>query len=214
MAEQEKKILSKFEWFLLIIALGILAMVILQNQGIHVIETVENVELKAANELENRSERPIKTRETTKQSPNKDRLESLAAYFAQNRATAKSEGKRTDFNWSSLKLPDDEKDYLKNRYQDEDSSNSNTDWLDLLSKSHKTYKSVKSIFNDLGIDTDKVINAENASKALSNPIIANSIYQKIEDDFGIPAEKSRSFATKHRQTLEKWSQFVEQELEK
>ena len=43
--EQQKKILSKTEWFLLIIALGILLMVILQNNGINVIETTEKVEI-------------------------------------------------------------------------------------------------------------------------------------------------------------------------
>ena len=46
MAEQEKKkILNKFEWILLIIALGILAMVILQNNGIYMVETTEEIEL-------------------------------------------------------------------------------------------------------------------------------------------------------------------------
>ena len=46
MAEQEeRKILGKFEWILLIVALGILAMVVLQNNGIYMIETTEEVEL-------------------------------------------------------------------------------------------------------------------------------------------------------------------------
>ncbi len=46
MAEEEKrKILSKFEWILLIFALGILVMVVLQNNGIHIVETTEEIEL-------------------------------------------------------------------------------------------------------------------------------------------------------------------------
>ncbi len=61
MAEQEKKkILNKFEWILLIIALGILAMVILQNNGIHMVETTEEIEL---------TEEEIKAKETTKTQP-------------------------------------------------------------------------------------------------------------------------------------------------
>ena len=46
MAEEEKrKILSKFEWILLIVALGILVMVVLQNNDIHLVETTEEIEL-------------------------------------------------------------------------------------------------------------------------------------------------------------------------
>ena len=46
MAEEEKrKILSKFEWILLIVALGILVMVVLQNNGINLVETTEEIEL-------------------------------------------------------------------------------------------------------------------------------------------------------------------------
>jgi len=39
------KILHKYEWVLLIIALGILAIVVLQNNGIHMVETTEEIEL-------------------------------------------------------------------------------------------------------------------------------------------------------------------------
>ena len=61
MAEQEKKkILNKFEWILLIIALGILAMVILQNNGIHMVETTEEIEL---------TEEERKAKETAKTQP-------------------------------------------------------------------------------------------------------------------------------------------------
>jgi len=46
MAEkQQKKILSKIEWFLLVFALGILGMVVLQKFGINMIETTEKVEI-------------------------------------------------------------------------------------------------------------------------------------------------------------------------
>ena len=43
--EEKRKILSKFEWFLLIVALGILVMVVLQNYGIHLVETTEEIKL-------------------------------------------------------------------------------------------------------------------------------------------------------------------------
>ena len=48
---EEKKILSKFEWFLLSVALGLLAVVLLQNQGIHAVETVEHTEITSADEV-------------------------------------------------------------------------------------------------------------------------------------------------------------------
>lgn len=202
MPEKEKKpILSKIEWFLLFVALGILALVILQNQGVHPIETVEKTEITEADNYERYED-------------SKERLNNLKDYFAKNRAQAKSEGKDVGFNWSSLKIEKDEEKYLKDKYGNAVQAEPARDWLTAISDSYNTYKSVKSAFEELGIDTDKFINAENASKALSNPIIANSIYQKMEEDFGIPAERSRNFAEKNKQNLEKWASFVEKELEK
>lgn len=202
MPEKEKKpILSKIEWFLLFVALGILALVILQNQGVHPIETVEKTEITEADNYERYED-------------SKERLNNLKDYFAKNRAQAKSEGKDVGFNWSSLKIEKDEEKYLKDKYGNAVQAEPSRDWLTAISDSYNTYKSVKSAFEELGIDTDKFINAENASKALSNPIIANSIYQKMEEDFGIPAERSRNFAEKNKQNLEKWASFVEKELEK
>lgn len=209
MAEQEKKILSKFEWFLLLVSLGILALVILQNQGIHPVETVERTKISKVDESKYEDSTPFGTKKDSK-----DHLNSLADYFSQNRATAKAEGKDVGFNWSSLKIEDDEEKYLKDKYGNAITQEPSRDWLSAISDSYKTYKSVKSAFEELGIDPDKFINAENASKALSNPIIANSIYQKMEDDFGIPAERSRNFAEKNKQNLEKWASFVEGEMEK
>lgn len=211
MEPTKKGILSKFEWFLLFVALGILAMVILQNRGVHVLETVESVEITKVVENETTPSKSISLKR--KSSNNKDRLSNLADYFAENRARAKAEGKHTGFDWSSLKIPEDEKSYLQNKYgRTIEQEEASTDWLSLISKSHQTYKSVKAAFDELGIDTDKIVNSENASKALSNPLVANSIYQKMERDFGIPAEKSRSFAERNRQTLDKWAKFVEEEM--
>jgi len=44
----KKKILNKFEWFLLVFALGILTIVLLQNMGVNMIETTEKVEISEA----------------------------------------------------------------------------------------------------------------------------------------------------------------------
>lgn len=219
MAENKKKILSKFEWFLLFICLGILAMVLLQNQGIHIIETTEKTEISKAPNSDEISA-PISavpavpTAEPTRNKPKKsnEHLSDLADYFAENRAKAKAEGKDVGFDWAGLILPQDEKDYLKNKYGDAAQSTS-TDWMALISQSHKTYKSVKSVFNDLGIDADKVLTAENASRILSNPAMATSFYNKIEKDFGIPVAKSRAFAENNQQNLEEWATFVEREIE-
>ena len=102
-------------------------------------------------------------------------------------------------------------DYLKNRYHGKDNpTRSATDWFDLLSKSYTTYTRVKTVFNDLGIDADKVINVENASRVLSNPVVAASVYEKIEREFGIPAEKSAAFAERNKNNLEGWTKFVEE----
>ncbi len=210
MPEQEKKILSKFEWFLLLFALGILAVVLLQNQGIHPVETVEHTKV---GKVENQESYKKNTTYGAKKN-SKGRLSSLSDYFSENRAAAKADGKDTGFNWSSLKMAKDEKAYLKNKYGEPAEKEPSRDWLTAISDSYNTYKSVKSTFEELGIDADKIINVENASRALSNPIIANSVFEKIEQDFGIPAEKSKAFATENKHDLEKWAGFVEKELKK
>jgi len=110
-----------------------------------------------------------------------------------------------------LDYSQDEVDYLKNRYEGkENPPRSTTDWFSLLSTSYTTYTKVKTVFNDLGIDADEVINVENASRVLSNPVVAASVYEKIEREFGIPAEKSAAFAEKNRSNLEGWTKFVEE----
>ena len=208
MSAESKPILSKFEWLLLIVALSILAIVFLQNQGIHPIETVEKVNISEATNTKSKDSTPYGTKKDSK-----DHLNSLANYFSENRAKAKAEGKETGFKWSNLKISKDEESYLKNKYGEPANESPSTDWLSAISESYKTYKSVKSTFQELGIDPDKIINVDNASKALSNPIIANSVYQKIENKFGIPTEKSKAFAENNRQDLEKWARFVEKELQ-
>ncbi|MFK7982371.1 MAG: hypothetical protein AB8G86_20485 [Saprospiraceae bacterium] len=204
MSEQEKKILSKFEWFLLSVAIGLLAVVLLQNNGIHAVETVEHTEITDAQEVSKKE--VIRTQERSKE------LKELANYFAENRANAKKEGKNVGFNWNSLKVAKDEENYLKNKYGKAVAASPSSDWLSTITESYKTYKSVKITFEELGIDASKIINAENAAKALSNPVIANSVFKKIEADYGIPARKSRAFARKNQQNLEKWASFVEEQI--
>lgn len=220
MAANEKKILSKFEWFLLIVSLGILAMVLLQNQGVNMIETTEQV--KISKEIQ-RVEKPAPItvvpaspdarKSSSKPKKRNEHLTDLSDYFAKNRAQAKAEGKEVGFDWAGLLLPQDEKDYLQKKHGERGAQTSSTDWMALISQSHKTYKSVKSVFSGLGVDADKIMTAENASRIMSNPIMANSIYNKIEEDFGIPVAKSRSFAERNQQSLEEWASFVEKEIE-
>jgi len=82
--------------------------------------------------------------------------------------------------------------------------------LTLLTNSHQTYKKVKSTFEDLGIDVDEIVNIENASSLLSNPLISKSVFQKIEEEYGIPADQVEAWAKKHGHKIEDWAAFVEE----
>ena len=114
-----------------------------------------------------------------------------------------------------MRYADDEVNYLKKRYEGKElPTQSSTDWLELLSTSHQTYKKVKSAFEAVGINPDKVLTVENAAKALANPVVASSVYKKIEKDFGIPAEQSAAFAKKNKGNLEAWAKFVEERTTK
>ena len=94
------------------------------------------------------------------------------------------------------------------------SSRSSTDWLTLLTNSHQTYKKVKSTFEDLGIDVDEFVNVENASSLLSNPLISKSVFQKIEEEYGIPAEQAEAWSKKHGHKIEDWATFVEERMQR
>ena len=138
----------------------------------------------------------------------------MADYFAANRNQARKEGNLESFDWSSLRYSKDEVDYLKNRYDGKEMPTRNsTDWLDVLTRSHRTYTQVKDVFEGLGIDSKKVLNVENASKVLANPLVAESVYQKIEREFGIPETYSKDFAKKNATNLEDWAKFVEERME-
>ncbi len=82
--------------------------------------------------------------------------------------------------------------------------------MTLLTNSHQTYKKVKSTFEDLGIDVDEIVNIENASSLLSNPLISKSVFQKIEEEYGIPADQVEAWAKKHGHKIEDWAAFVEE----
>ena len=79
-----------------------------------------------------------------------------------------------------------------------------------MTKSHQTYKKVKSTFEDLGVDVDEFVNVENASSLLSNPLISKSVFQKIEEEYGIPADQAEAWAKKHGHKIEDWAEFVEE----
>lgn len=133
----------------------------------------------------------------------------MADYFAKNRAVAQNVD-NADFDWSSLGYTEDEIAYLKKHYQENETPNrSSNDWLTRLSKSYTTYTQVKSVFEDLGIDPSTVLNVDNASKVLANPVLSKAVYQKLEKEFGIPAEQSAAFAEKNKHNLEGWAEFVE-----
>ena len=79
-----------------------------------------------------------------------------------------------------------------------------------MTNSHQTYKKIKSTFEDLGVDVDEFVNVENASSLLSNPLISKTVFQKIEEEYGIPAEQAEVWAKKHGYRIENWAAFVEE----
>jgi len=55
------------------------------------------------------------------------------------------------------------------------------------------------------------LTAENAAKLLSNPVVAKSVYLKIEKDYGIPAEQAEAWAKKHGNNIEAWAELLEEQ---
>lgn len=198
--EPRKKILSRVEWFFLIVSLAMLTIAVLRSCGVDMVEREETIEWTRGNG----------TAERAGDRARLERLEQLANEPVAPRVSTEPETDR-GFRWSRLKIEPDEKKYLTDKYGAAAVEGSPNDWFATISQSYQTYKNVKEALHELGVDTDELLNAQNAGRVLSNPVLSRSFYDKLERDFGIPAERSRAFADQNQQNLERWADFVERE---
>jgi len=198
MTDQKRKLLGPFEWFSLIIALGIIAYIILPKFGIHMVEQTESVEI-----IEN----PGHSR-NAKQVGHDNRdlrnSEQEVDYMLRKVAEQFSDGKEhvRDING----LSKDETNYLndvKKKYSYRDEIDSARDWFTVLKKSHDTYSKVKSIFGDDNRST-------NFSSKIKDTEKAESIYDQLSNRFKISKEKAASFAEESKNDLSDWVEFVEE----
>lgn len=199
----EKKLLNKGEIFLLVIAVLIIGYLVLKNNGIHIVERHENVELLDKPNTKNYSKRKNISREQAESRAEIERmLQKLSANLSDNKHTTKD-----------AKLSDDEVKFhkeLNEKYKWEEKYDDASDWLNVLKASHQTYSKVRKVFEDPdNPKSDAQYLVEDVSRLLSNKYVANSIYDKIEQTFAIPKENSKSFAKKGKKSVSDWAKFIE-----
>lgn len=197
--QPRKKIMGRFEWFSLIVAMGIIGYIVLAKFGIHVVEQTESIEI-VDKPSRNKNARNVRQYEgVTKHS------DTEVEYMLREVAAQFSNGKNevsTDLHGLSR----DELKYLnevKKKNSSYDSSYSTRDWFSILQTSYSTYSKLKSIFNE-------PTNAADIKKEMKDKERANTIYDQLSNVFNISKEEAKSFARKGGESLSDWASFVEE----
>lgn len=169
-------------------------------------QRIENVQI-IDNAKEEGGEKQIREYDASKDEEN---VEDILAQIANQHASGVSTYKE-ERQLEKVGMSEDELRYLdevKRKNQKNKSTNS-ADWFSILRGAHKTYSSVKTAFEEAGIEVDLV--DDDVSSALVNEVAARTFSAKMNDLFGIPEEETRAFAKKGEKALSDWARFVEEQ---
>ncbi len=205
----QKKLLTNFEVFLLVGLLFAAGFLLMQKAGYSPVKQTETVEI---------VNRKNTSKYIKKQSKNK--MESQDVERSKAEQEVEEMLKNLDGNQFynagvavNTYVSKDEAEYRKEVKAEHDLEAALKDSKDLfysLQKAHTTYSKVKNIFSnpDLPQAPNNVLSDVNG--LLENEIVANSIYNKLEDMFSIPKEKSAAFAKSGKKAVSDWAKFVEE----
>jgi len=196
----ERKVMGTLEWTLLIITVAILAYIVLQNQGIHVVERTGETEVLDQREMRKKK----KEREKYDQNSNDGRdsevdqvLRELAREFAGGESIVASEN--TPMSVDEEKFIRD----VKKKKEQENPAMTAVEWFKVIQKSHETYNQVKDFF-----DTTPAPVKEQ-SLLSSNPSNEDWINQ-ISRELGIPEENAKELAASGQYALSEWAKLIEE----
>ena len=204
--DSKKKLISPVELVILIVALLLIAYIILKNNGGNVYERSETIQI-IDNPSAEGEERQVRNYEMLEE----DRVEVILQQLSEQYTDKNNTTPRDRINYDQT-LSVDELNYLdevKERHEQKEEFISPSDWLSILQASHKTYNTIKSVFEDADF-SGKEVKEDNVSNMLENAIVAKNIYSKIEELFRIPEEDVKAFAEQGKKAMSDWAEFVEQ----
>ena len=204
--DSKKKLISPVELVILIVALSLIAYILLKNSGGNLYERSETIQI-VDNPSAEGEEKQVRNYEMREE----DRVEVILQELSEQYTEENNTTSKDRINYDQT-LSDDELKYLdevKEKHKEEEEFISPSDWLTILKASHKTYKSIKSVFEDAD-SSGKAVKEDNVSNMLDNAIVAKNIYSKIEELFQIPEEDAKAFAEQGKKAMSDWAEFVEQ----
>jgi len=197
---EERKIMGTLEWTLLIITAAILAYIVLQNQGIHVVERTGETEVLDQTEIRK------KKKEDTKQEryPTQNResevdqvLRDLAREFAGGESTVAAE---------NTSMSKDEEKYIrevKKKTEQENPAMTALEWFKVIQKSHQTYNKVKDFFDTTPapVKEQSMVAREQSNEDWTT---------KVSRELGIPEDNARELAASGQYALSEWAKLMEE----
>lgn len=217
MEQEKKRIISKFEVILTVLAVIMVGYLIMHKGGMHLVKQTETVELtdnptskKQYKKKEKSVEKRQQERDVEKMLRNLDGRKEGRDYNSNRLTSAMEVEEGSDSDESRFV------DLLRNRYMQESSEEPSVEFLQLLKTSRNTYRAVRDLFADPNETPKSELETlvEDVSSLLQNETVANTIFQQIENQFNIPAEESAAFAKKGKAAVSDWADFVEEHKEK
>ena len=204
MSEEKRRLLRPYEWVLLGFALLLMAHFGLQALGVNM--TSKGSEMAWL-------EQPTGPAKIYSPSPDRSRkrevnktLDQLAVQFAEGKSFR---AKPQDLQPKGLNK-DEAKYYSDLRQRKNDNRLSAKDWAEIMKSSYNTYKSVRSIFDQVDGSQDEKVDESELGQILSDIEMTNRVFSRIEQDFGVPRAQLEAFATRGSRALCDWATFVDQ----
>lgn len=105
---------------------------------------------------------------------------------------------------------DEAKFYSDLQERKNDNGLSAKDWAKIMKTSYETYRTVRSIFDQVDGSEGEKVDENELSQILSDVELTNRAFSRIERDFGVPRAQLEAFATRGSRALSDWATFVDQ----
>ncbi len=199
---KRRKLIRPYELLLLIFALLLIVYFVLQSLGVDSMKRSEEVSFL---DRSNGPSEPIR-RDSRYDESTDAVVKELAERFAD------SDERMT--NTKALRekgLSEEEAKFYKNVKQSKSDDNlSAAEWVGILQGSLKTYNTLKAIFDEADGVENKEVNEQTIEFVFSNPTIKTTVFNEIEQHFGIPNSTLNAFAARGSRALSDWATFVDQ----
>lgn len=208
MSEETKKrrLIKPFELVLLVVVVLVILVLGLKKLGVDLVQHSESLSF-----LDRPSgpEKPLSPRRNADQLAKEEAvIEKIAAQFTQD-ANDKTYTKVGVLEAKGLSA-DEARFYSDLQQREQDKNLTPTQWLNRVKYSFRTYRQLRSIFDQFDEATDGVVSNTAMRSMLGDMELSQQIFRQIEELFGVPAARLQVFASRGSTSLSDWATFIEQ----